>query len=63
MAIEQKAAEIKGVHAMLTDYELKEKPVRARKEKYQNIVGGNKETAKKLRDILESEMNRLKTLF
>ena len=48
---------------MLTDYELKGKPLRARKEKYQNIVSGNKETAKKLRDFLESEMKRLKTLF
>ena len=49
---------------MLTDYELKEKPLRARKEKYQNIVTGNKEKAKKkLRGFLESQMNRLKTLF
>ena len=63
-SIEEKASEIKGeIHTLLTDLEMKEKPLRAQNEKIENISNGNKETLRKMRDFIENEMNRLKALF
>ena len=64
VTIDEKASEVKTrLFALLTDLELEEKPLRAKKETDESVINANKLRAENLSSFIEKEMEQMKKLL